>query len=136
MRRFLTLALVALMLGGCGHFGDVVKLATGSIENPISGVEIYRVKNAYTAALEIAAEWHQYCFGSPYRKLMASPVGKRLCANRRPIARQIESADDKAKAAIVAAESFVANNPTLSAVGLIGAAWDAVTAFKNAAPAK
>lgn len=132
----IAVALVALSLAGCGHVGDVLKLATVSIDNPISGVDIYRVKNTYGAALEIAAEWHQFCFGSPYKKLMASPVGKRLCAKRRPIARQIEAADDKAKAAIGTAAQFVTNNPTLSAVGLIGAAWDAVTAFKSSIPAK
>lgn len=136
MQKSLIAIALALFLGGCGHLGDALKLATTSIENPISGVDIYRVKNTYAAALEVAAEWRRYCFGSPYRTLMADPVGKRLCANRRPLQRQIAAADDKANAAIAAAESFVANNPTLSAVGLIGAAWDAVTAFNSSIPAR
>lgn len=136
MSKIILAFALAISIGACTHIGDVLKLATASIDNPISGVDIYRVKNTYAVALEIAADWRRYCFGSPYRALMADPVGKRLCANRRPLARQIAAADDKANAAIGAAESFVANNPTLSAVGLIGAAWDAVTAFKSSIPAK
>lgn len=136
MRRFITLALVALMLGGCGHLGDVVKLATTSIENPISGVDIYRVKNTYAATLELAAEYRRYCWSMPYKAILADPVAAPLCRARRAVVRAFQSADVKANAAIAQAESFVAQNPTISAMTVINAAWDAVTAFKNSVPAK
>lgn len=136
MRKLILAVTIALSLAGCGHIGDVFKLATASIDNPISGVDIYRVKNTYAAALEIAAEYRRYCWSASYRILMADPIAKQLCANRRQVVRQIQTADVKANAAIGAAETFVANNPTISAVTIIGAAWDAVTAFKTSIPAK
>lgn len=136
MRKIILAITLALSLVGCGHLGDVLKLATASIDNPISGVDIYRVKNTYAAALEIAAEYRQYCYSAPYKTLMADPVARPLCQKRRAIIRKIDSADDKASAAIAAAESFVANNPTISAVSVISAAWDAVTAFKTSIPTK
>lgn len=136
MRKIILAVTLALSLAGCGHLGDVLKLATASIENPISGVDIYLVKNTYAAALEIAAEYRRYCYSAPYKILMADPVAGPLCQKRRAIIRKIDSADDKASAAIAAAESFVANNPTISAVSVISAAWDAVTAFKTSIPTK
>lgn len=136
MRKIILAITLALSLAGCGHLGDVLKLATASIENPISGVDIYRVKNTYAATLEIAAEYRWYCYSAPYKTLMADPVARPLCQKRRAIIRKIDSADDKASAAIAAAESFVANNPTISAVSVISAAWDAVTAFKTSIQTK
>lgn len=143
MIRLARLAAVALLslslsipVAGCGHLGDVLKLATASIDNPITGVDIYRVKNTYAATLELAVEYRRYCWARPYRALLADPVGKPLCAKRRAVVRTFDVADDKAAAAIAAAESFVANNPTLSAAAIVNAAWDAVTAFKNSVPAK
>lgn len=136
MRKIILAVTLALSLAGCGHLGDVLKLATASIDNPISGVDIYRVKNTYAAALEIAAEYRRYCWSAPYKMLMADPIAKQLCANRRQIVRQIQAADTKANAAVGAAESFVTNHPTINASIIIGAAWDAVTAFKTSIPAK
>lgn len=136
MKHIASIVTLALSLAGCGHFGDTLKLATSSIENPISGVDIYRVKNTYAAALEIAAEYRRYCWSAPYKALMADAVARSLCQKRRAVVRTIDSADDKASAAISAAESFVANNPTISAVTVIGAAWDAVAAFKTSIPTK
>lgn len=136
MKRIMLAVALALSLAGCGHIGDALKLATASIENPISGVDIYRVKNTYAAALEIAAEYRRYCWSAPYKALMADAVARPLCQKRRAVVRRIDSADDKASAAISAAETFVANNPTISAVTVIGAAWDAVTAFKTSIPTK
>lgn len=136
MRKIVLAVTLALSLAGCGHFGDVFKLVTASIDNPISGVDIYRVKNTYAAALEIAAEYRRYCWSASYKVLMSDPVAKPLCQKRRAVVRAIDSADDKASAAIGAAESFVAKNPTISAITVIGAAWDAVTAFKASIPTK
>lgn len=137
MFRRLAVVLIALSLAGCATGGvDFFKLATASIDNPISGVDIYRVKNTYAAALELAAEYRRYCWSAPYNTLMADPVGSRICRTRRAVVRTIKRADTKASAAISAADTFVANNPTLSATALIGAAWEAVTSFQKAIPAK
>lgn len=132
----IAVALIALSLGGCGHFGDVLKLATASIDNPITGVDIYRVKNTYAATLELAAEYRRYCWSKPYRALLADPVAGPLCSARRAVVRKFQSADVAANAAIAKAETFVAQNPTISAATVINAAWDAVSFFKNSVPAK
>lgn len=134
MRKIIIALSLTLALAGCGHLGDVAKLATASIENPISGVDIYRVKNTYAAALELAVEYRRYCWSAPYKTLMADPVGRPLCQSRRRVVRAIQAADTRANAAIGAAETFVASNPTISAVSVVGAAWDAVTAFRAAIP--
>lgn len=136
MRKLVLAVTLALFLAGCGHVGDVLKLATASIDNPISGVDIYRVKNTYAATLELAAEYRRYCWSKPYRTLLADPVGGPLCKSRRAVVRSFQPADDKANAAIAKAESFVAQNPTISAVTVINAAWQAVSFFKNSVPAK
>lgn len=135
--RLAAVLLLSLTIAGCGgHVADVFKLATASIENPIGAVDIYRARNVYTATLEVAAEYRRYCWSKPYRVLMATPVAKTICKSRREIVLKFKAADDKAFAALAAAETFIAANPTISAVTVVGAAWDAVTAFKNYVPTK
>lgn len=140
MRRFLMLPALALALfvSGCAgtKVGDFVSAVTTTITNPVSATNIYQVKNAYAAALQLAASWREYCYSKPYAVLMADAVGKTLCQNRRAIVRNIQSAQPKAAGAIRSAENFVRDNPTLNASTAIQAAWSAVTAFRNAVPAK
>jgi hypothetical protein len=126
MRTILRVAaviLVTLALSACTTF-----------RNPISDVDIYRVKNTYAAALELAVEYRSYCWARPYAVLMVDPIARPLCERRRPIMRAIQSAQINAGAAIVEANRFVRDNPTITAASAIDAAWTAVTNFKNAVP--
>lgn len=140
MRRIILAVTLALTLGGCaslpGPLGDAVKVLTTTINNPVGPVDIYRVKNTYAAALEVAAEYRRYCWSQPYAVLMTDPVAKPICQNRRQIVRAFQKADEKAFFAISAAENFVAANPTLNAASAISAAWQAVTDFQSAIPTK
>lgn len=138
MKRILLLPLLllSLSLAGCGaaeNLGKLVKAATTTIANPVGQVDIYRVKNVYAAALEIAVKYRQFCWAKPYAEIMADPVARPVCRNRRQIVAALHSADRKAFAAITAAENFVRNNPTLNASAAINAAWAAVTDFQNLA---
>lgn len=126
MRTILRVAaviLVKLALSACTTF-----------RNPISDVDIYRVKNTYAAALELAVEYRSYCWARPYAVLMVDTIARPLCERRRPIMRAIQSAQINAGAAIVEANRFVRDNPTITAASAIDAAWTAVTNFKNAVP--
>lgn len=138
MKRFLILCAVALSLSGCAgtKVGDLLQAATTTIANPIGVNDIYRVKNAYAAALELAVEYRRYCWERPYAALMADPVSKPVCQNRRAVVRFAQSSSLKARRAIRSAETFVANNPTLNAATAIDAAWRAVTEFQRAVPLK
>lgn len=136
----IAIALLTISLAGCASFagplGDVSRVLTATIANPVGETDIYRVKNTYAAAGELVVEWRNYCWSAPYATLMKDPVARTVCSNRRGRLRIIQSADSKAFAAIAAAEKFVAENPTLSAASAVSAAWQAVTAFQNAIPAK
>lgn len=140
MRKIIFAAALALSLAGCaslpGPLGDAVRTLTTTINNPVGPVDIYRVKNTYAAALEVFVEYRRYCWSVPYRVLLADPVAKSLCSNRRAMVRALKAADEKAFFALSAAENFVANNPTLNAASAISAAWQAVTGFQSAIPAK
>lgn len=46
---------------------------------------------------------------------MADPVSKPICQKRRAVVRAFQKARLNASAAIVAAQNFVASNPTLNA---------------------
>lgn len=133
MKRFLILCAVALSLGGCAgtKVGDLLQTVTTTITNPVGVTDIYRVKNAYAAALELVVEYRRYCWSKPYAALMADPVSKPVCERRRAVVRVAQSARRNARGAINAAEIFVANNPTLNAATAIDAAWKAVTDFQN-----
>lgn len=142
MRSFRILAAsaaIALSLAGCAGLGGTplgtaLQTVTTTVINPIDTVDIYRVQNAYAAALELSVQYRRYCYSRPYAALMADPVSKPVCQNRRAAIRFAQNASHNATAAIVAAENFVANNPTLNATNVIGAAWQAVTDFQKSIP--
>lgn len=139
MKRFLLLPLLlfALALPACAvleKVGDGISVATSTITNPVDSVDIYRLKNTYAATLELGAAYRQFCWSKPYAVLMADPVAKPICRNRRPVFRQIQLAQVKAGSAVRSAERFVQNNPTLNATSAISAAWQAVTDFQSAVP--
>jgi hypothetical protein len=128
------LVVVGVSAGGCWQtFGEVTKAITTTIDNPVGGKNIYQAKLVYASALEIAVKYREYCYSRPYAELMADPVAKPICQNRRPNVRALQSARWKASAAIRTADAFVRNNPTLNATSAIGAAWTAVTDFQNLA---
>lgn len=135
-RLLIIICAVTLSLGGCAgtKVGDLLQAATTTIANPVGTTDIYRVKNAYAAALELAVEYRRYCWSKPYAALMADPVSKPVCEKRRAVVRFAQVAQRNASGAVVAAENFVANNPTLNASTVVGAAWQAVTDFQKAVP--
>lgn len=136
MKRLLVVCAIALSLGGCAgtKLGTAVQIATTTITNPVDSVDIYRVKNAYAAALSLAVQYRQYCWSKPYLTLMADPIAKPVCQNRRAAVRSAQVASRNARGAIAAAENFVANNPTLNASVVVNAALQAVTDFQNSIP--
>jgi len=131
----------ALLLGGCGGslppLSDIIKTAnaaTLTIENPVDDVDMYRVKNAYAAALELAAGYRAYCYSVSWARVKSDPVVRPACERRRAVVRAFQSAQVKARKAIALAEKFVAENPTINAVSVISAAWQAVKEFRAAVP--
>jgi hypothetical protein len=141
MRNFKIAAVLALavMLSGCAtqfgqRAGAIVSAVTTTVNNPVGNTDIYRIKNAYAAALELAVQYRSYCWSAPYATLMADPVAKPVCQHRRAVVRAVQKGKANAHAAIVAAQNFVRDNPTLNAATAIGAAWTAVTDFQNAVP--
>lgn len=142
MRRFLmvsTLVLAMPMLVACesgNRLGDLITAATSTIANPVDTVDIYRVKNAYAAALQASVDWRAYCYARPYAVLMQDSFAKPVCQNRRSTVRMIQLAKAKAHSAVADAQDFVAQHSTLNASVVITAAWRAVTNFQNAVPAK
>ena len=139
MRRFLTIPVLffALVLPACapGDIGQFLRVTTTTITNPVDAVDIYRIKNAYAATLQLAVDWRAYCYSRPYAALMADPTARPICQNRRGTVRLIQANQPKAASAIVSAQIFVRDNPTLNASTFITAAWNAVTNFKAAIPA-
>lgn len=140
MKKIFLIAALALSLGGCaslpGKLGDAYRVLTTTIDNPLGERDIYRVKNAYAAALELAVEYRRYCWERPYVVLMQDPVARPICEKRRGVVRAFQAARRNASGAIVAAENFIRNNPTIDAKGFVGAAWQAVTDFQRAVPAR
>lgn len=137
MKRLLILCAVALSLTGCAtgtKLGDLVQVATTTITNPVGSTDIYRVQNAYAAALEVVVEYRRYCWSKPYAELMADPVSKPICEKRRAVVRAAQTGRKHARGALNAAENFITNNPTLNAASAIDAAWKAVADFKNSVP--
>lgn len=136
MKRILPVIILALALSGCAgtKLGDLISTATTTITNPVNAVDIYRVKNVYAASLQAAEDWRVFCWSKPYSAILADPVAKPICQNRRPWLRAIRVAQVKASSTIASATAFVQNYPTLDASTAIAAAWAAVTDFKNAVP--
>lgn len=139
MKRILIIPalLLALALPACSSddIGRFLKATTTTVTNPVDTVDIYRAKLTYDSALKIANKYRATCYpaGVTYAQLMADQVYKGLCQSRRSVVRKMQTADDKAFAAIGTAENFVRNNPTLNATAAIGAAWKAVTDFQTLA---
>lgn len=136
MKRILTaIAIVsAVTFGGCAQVKEFVDATTTTITNPVSAVDIYRVKNVYAATLQAAVDWRTYCYSKSYKAILADPVMKPVCQNRRAVVLAVQSAQPKAASALKSAEDFVAQNPTINATAAISAAWAAVANFKNAIP--
>lgn len=137
--RFAVALMLVIALGGCAtpfgqKAGGIISAITTTVNNPVGSVDIYRVDNAYAAALQLAADYRGYCWSKPYAALMADPVLQPICGKRRAVVRAFQKAQVNAKAAIVSAKNFVANNPTLNAASAVSAAWQAVTDFQNAVP--
>lgn len=124
MHRVILGLFLAVTLAGCATIG-----------NPIGPVDIWRVKNTYAAALELADEYRTYCWARPFTVLMADPIAGPLCRSRRAVVRKFQDAQFTASAAVITADRFVQDNPTISAASAIGAAWKAVSDFKSAVPA-
>jgi hypothetical protein len=138
VRRILLVALAALWLGGCASnpITTVIgQIATGTLPNPISTTNVYQVKNVYAIAAESTISYRGYCFGRTYAVLMADPIAKNICANRRPVWRKIVSYKNTAYAAVVKADNFVKNNPTLDASAVISQATAAISALQSVTPA-
>lgn len=135
------LLLVALSLSACaglpgpsGGIGGVIRAVTTPIANPVDSVDIYRLKNTYAAALTLAVKYREYCWSKPYGQLMRDAAAKAVCQHRRQVVRTIQKYRPPAGMAVQRAETFVLQNPTLSATSVIASAWDAVTAFRQAIP--
>lgn len=129
MRLIVTLAL-ALLVAGCGTksvFQGGTSL-TAPIAVPAGPESLATVESTYGAVLAAAVN---------YRRLGLCRSGQtesmaNVCA-RRDVVVALQNADRKAHAAVVAARNFVRNNPTISAVGAVGAAMQAVTDFQTVA---
>lgn len=128
----------SLLLGGCAGtpLGDMISLANAQIANPVSATNIYQAKNGYAAALELAGQWRAYCFGMTYKAIMADPVARPVCSNRRAVVRSIKTYGPPAGRAIADAEAFVSQHPTLDASVVISAAVQAVAKFRAIIPSK
>jgi hypothetical protein len=140
LRSLTGIVLATLLVAGCTTV-DLGKVFTGTT-NPVTSVDMYRVKNVYGATLELVIKWREYC-GIPagatkstrsYASLMTDPIAKPVCQNRRATLRVIQSSQAKAGSAITYADNWVRANPTVSAASVIGPAWDAVTLFQQAVP--
>lgn len=123
------LLVAALALGACTTTNPFA-----TITNPVTNLDIWRVKNTYAATLQLAASWRTFCYARPYATLMTDPVAKPVCQNRRNTVRQIQKYQPIAGSAVRKADEFVTNNPTVNAAGAIGLAWDAVTEFQRVVP--
>lgn len=122
---------LGFLLGGCpASTGNIFQ----SIPNPVTNIDIYRVKNTYAATLQLAKDWRAYCYSKTYAAIMADPVAKPVCQHRRQTVRQIQKYQPLAGAAVRRADEFVKNNPTVNAAGAIGLAWDAVTDLQRVVP--
>lgn len=131
MRHLLTAIALSLSLfaAGCGNT-SILKGGTSftaTIENPAGKKELAAVEAAYGTALVIAVNYRRFCYKT------ATPSS--LCKDRRKVVLAMQDADRKAHAAIVAARRFVRENPTLSAISVIGAAKEAVADFQSIANA-
>jgi hypothetical protein len=127
----------AFALAGCqttDNITNVITTATSTFTNPVGKVDVYRVKNVYLATLKLANAWREYCWSKPYSAIVADPVMRPACQNRRATVRALQTANRNAAAGLRSAETFIRDNPSGNAVTYITAAWKAVNDFKNAVP--
>lgn len=139
MKRLLMIPalLLALTVSACGpgtKVGDLISLATSTVTNPVTAVNVYQVKNGYAAALELAVAYRSYCWSKSYAAILKDPVMKPLCQSRRSAVRSIQKAQLQAHDAIDQAQEFVRLNPTLDASAVIALAVKAVGSFRSAVP--
>lgn len=140
MKRLLApfVLVLALALNACApaqKVVDFVTVATQTVANPLDEVDIYRVKNVYAAGLELADAYRDYCWKRPYAVLMADPIARPFCQNRRAMVRTMQATALRASNAIRVADDFIRANPTGNAVSYVRAAWTAVQDFRAAIPA-
>lgn len=136
-QKIFAVVLLAITLSACGTgstLDTAFSVITKTITNPITSTDIYRVKNTYAAANQLVVDYRTYCWSQPYAVLMADPVAKPICQNRRPVVRAAQSYRAKASFSIGQADTFIRNNPTLNAATVVNAAWAAVTAYQNSIP--
>lgn len=136
--RLASIILVAgLTLGGCATWDkikEVAAVATTTIVNPIDSTDIYRARNVYEATLKVVDGWRTYCWERSYQALMSDPVARPICQNRHARLTRVQVVLPKARAALLRAEKFIRENPTLSAVTVIRQAWDAVRELQQSSP--
>lgn len=139
--RLLLAALLALSLASCGPARQAAEFVakattalTTTITNQLGPVDIYRVKNGYAASLELANDYRRYCWSKSYAAILADPIAKPACENRRAVVRSMQRASNNASSAIRIAEKFIKDNPTGNAISYVDAAWDSVQAFRSSIP--
>lgn len=115
---------LALALGGCAQVSKVAEFVSTATQ-PVSEINIYRVKNLYAAALQAVVEYRRYCWARPYAVLMADPIAKPICEHRRPIMVKIQEERPKVRAVI---------NSAAAGQSPITVAWQAVNDFSNIIP--
>ena len=123
----------SLTLSACNT--PLGNLVTGTVTNPIRSVDIYRAKNLYAGTLQLVVDYRQFCWAKPYAALMADPVTKAVCQNRRAVVRAVQTQRPTVAKAIKFAEDFVANNPTVDATAVIATAYKAASDFRGLIPA-
>lgn len=124
--RYLATAVLglSLALGACAPVSRVADFVSVASQ-PVSEVNIYRVKNLYAAALQAVVEYREYCWARPYAALMADPIAKPICERRRAIVRAVQQRRPAVAAVIKSAEL---GNST------VAIAWQAVNDFSNLIP--
>lgn len=126
--------ILALLLPACSTpnaFTRAISAVTTPFTNPVSPNNIYQVKLAFNISLKLANKWADYCWSKPYAQLMTDPVASQVCKNRRQTRRTLFAAAARANAAIVSAQIFIKNNPTINPIGVIDDAWKAVTDYQS-----
>jgi len=133
MKRLFVVFALAFSLAGCAGtpFGEALRVATSTYNNPVGPVDIYRAKVVYAATLELVVAYREYCWKRQFAVLMNDPVAGPLCKDRRAVVRRMQAADDKANLALIKADNFARQNPSGTPIALIGAAVVAVNEFKN-----
>jgi len=144
MLKFFVVPLLALTLTACGTTGglnlptlnlpQIANAITNGVPDPVTATNVYQIKQGYAAALQLMVSYRNYCYETNYATLMADPIRKPICQNRRSVVRAMQSAEAKAKQAVGAVDTFVTQHPTLDASALIAAASQAVAAFKLTVP--